>query len=76
MPRPLKLDQRLPTAYRQLYALGYDAFLLHGLLEELAMPDALPVFGATGMLRLSEGTIMRTEKWAAFEKGLVVPVQP
>jgi len=76
MPRPLKLDQRLPTAYRQLYALGYDAFLLHGLLEELARPDALPVFGATGMLRLSEGSIMRTEKWAAFEKGLVVPAQP
>ena len=76
MPRPLKPDLRLPTAYRQLYALGYDAFLLHALLEELAKPDALPVFGATGMLRLSEGSIMRTEKWAAFEKGRVVPAQP
>ena len=76
MPRPLKPDLRLPTAYRQLYALGYDAFLLHALLEELARPDALPVFGATGMLRLSEGSIKRTEKWAVFEKGRVVPTQP
>ena len=76
MSRPLKPDLRLPTAYRQLYALGYDAFLLHALLEELAKPDALPVFGATGMLRLSEGSVKRTEKWAAFEKGRVVPAQP
>jgi hypothetical protein len=76
MPRPLKPDLRLPTAYRQLYALGYDAFLLHALLEELAKPNALPVFGATGMLRLSEGSIKRTEKWAAFENGRVVPAQP
>jgi outer membrane PBP1 activator LpoA protein len=76
MPRPLKPDPRLPTAYRQLYALGYDAFLLHALLEELARPEALPVFGATGMLRLSEGSIIRSEKWAAFEKGRVVPAQP
>ena len=76
MPRPLKPDLRLPTAYRQLYALGYDAFLLHALLEELAKPNALPVFGATGMLRLSDGSIKRTEKWAAFEKGRVVPAQP
>jgi outer membrane PBP1 activator LpoA protein len=76
MPRPLKPDLRLPTAYRQLYALGYDAFILHALLEELAKPNALPVFGATGMLRLSEGRIKRTEKWAAFENGQVVPAQP
>lgn len=76
MPRPLRPDLRLPTAYRQLYALGYDAFLLHALLEDLAKPDALPVFGATGMLRLSGGSIKRTEKWAAFVKGRVVPAQP
>jgi|TARA_B110000259_G_scaffold141228_1_gene159069 outer membrane PBP1 activator LpoA protein len=76
MPRPLKPDERLSTAYRQLYALGYDAFLLHALLENLARPDALPVFGATGMLRLSEGSIKRTEKWAAFKNGRVVAAQP
>ena len=76
MPRPLTPDQRLPTAYRQLYALGYDAFLLHALLDELDRPEALPVFGATGLLSLDDGRIKRKEKWAAFEKGRVVPAQP
>ena len=76
MPRPLTPDQRLPTAYRQLYALGYDAFLLHALLDELDRPEALPVFGATGLLSLEEGSIKRKEKWAVFEKGRVVPAQP
>lgn len=76
MPRPLTPDQRLPTAYRQLYALGYDAFLLHALLNEMDRPEALPVFGATGLLSLEEGSIKRKEKWAVFEKGRVVPAQP
>ena len=76
MPRPLTPDQRLPTAYRQLYALGYDAFLLHALLDEMDRPEALPVFGATGLLTLEEGSIKRKEKWAVFEKGRVVPAQP
>jgi outer membrane PBP1 activator LpoA protein len=76
MPRPLKPDQRLPTAYRQLYALGYDAFLLHALLDNLDQPQAMPVFGATGLLTLEQGSIKRKEKWAVFEKGRVVPAQP
>jgi len=76
MPRPLTPDQRLPTSYRQLYALGYDAFLLHALLDEMARPGALPVFGATGMLSLEEGSIKRKEKWALFKKGRVVPAKP
>ena len=76
MPRPLTPDQRLPTAYRQLYALGYDAFLLPALLDEMDRPEALPVFGATGLLSLEEGSIKRKEKWAVFEKGRVVPAQP
>lgn len=76
MPRPLMPDQRLPTAYRQLYALGYDAFLLHALLDNLDQPQAMPVFGATGLLTLEQGSIKRKEKWAVFEKGRVVPAQP
>jgi outer membrane PBP1 activator LpoA protein len=76
MPRPLTPDPRLPTAYRQLYALGYDAFLLHAILGEMAEPNAMPVFGSTGMLTLSEGVIKRHEKWATFQKGRVIPVNP
>jgi outer membrane PBP1 activator LpoA protein len=76
MPRPLKPDLRLPTAYRQLYALGYDAFLLHGLLKEMNSSDAIPVFGSTGLLTLSNGVIERREKWAVFKNGQAVPVSP
>jgi outer membrane PBP1 activator LpoA protein len=76
MPRPLKPDQRLPTAYRQLYALGHDAFMLHAVLGEMDKPEALPVFGSTGMLTLSEGVIKRHEKWAVFKKGKAVPARP
>ena len=76
MPRPLKPDPRLPTAYRQLYALGYDAFLLHAILGEMTKPNAIPVFGSTGMLTLSEGVIKRHEKWATFQKGRAIPVNP
>jgi len=76
MPRPINPDQRLPTAYRQLYALGYDAFLLHALLGELNNPQAVPVFGATGLLTLRDGVIERREKWATFENGRVIATQP
>lgn len=76
MPRPLEPDQRLPTAYKQLYALGYDAFMLHAMLGEMEKPDAIPVFGSTGLLTLSNGIIKRQEKWAVFENGQVLPVKP
>jgi outer membrane PBP1 activator LpoA protein len=76
MPHPLTPDQRLPTAYRQLYALGYDAFLLHAMLREMEKPDAIPVFGSTGMLTVDKGVIKRHEKWATFKKGQAVPAKP
>jgi outer membrane PBP1 activator LpoA protein len=76
MPRPLKPDPRLPTAYRQLYALGYDAFLLHAMLGEMEKPDAIPVFGSTGMLTIDQAVVKRHEKWATFKKGQAVPVKP
>lgn len=76
MPRPLTPDQRLPTSYRQLYALGYDAFLLHGILGQMDNPDAIPVFGSTGLLTLTNGVIKRHEKWAVFQNGRAVPAHP
>ena len=76
MPRPLTPDQRLPTSYRQLYALGYDAFLLQGMLEQMDNPEAIPVFGSTGLLTLSNGVIKRQEKWAVFQNGRAVPAHP
>ena len=76
MSRPLTPDQRLPTSYRQLYALGYDAFLLHGILGQMDSPDAIPVFGSTGLLTLTNGVIKRHEKWAVFQNGRAVPAHP
>ena len=76
MPRALQPDQRLPTAYRQLFALGYDAFLLHANLGDLDKPDAIPLFGSTGLLTVSNGVIKRQEKWAVFEKGRAIPARP
>ena len=76
MPRPLTPDQRLPTSYRQLFALGYDAFLLHGILGQMDNPDAIPVFGSTGLLTLTNGVIKRHEKWAVFQNGRAVPAHP
>ena len=76
MPRSLEPDQRLPTAYRQLFALGYDAFLLHANLGDLDKPDAIPLFGSTGLLSVSNGIIKRQEKWAVFEKGRAIPARP
>lgn len=76
MPRSLEPDQRLPTAYRQLFALGYDAFLLHANLGDLDKLDAIPLFGSTGLLTVSNGIIKRQEKWAVFEKGRAIPARP
>ena len=76
MAHPVQPDQRLPTAYRQLFALGYDAFLLHAVLAEMDGKTAIPLFTSSGMLRLSNGVIKRHEKWAVFQKGRVVPLKP
>jgi len=76
MAKKLTPDQRLPTAYRQLYALGYDAFMLHGMLEELSRPNTVPLFGSTGLLTISAGVIKRKGQWAVFSNGQAKPIQP
>ena len=76
LAKPLQPDQRLHTAYRHLYAVGYDAFLLHRNLKALESETALPLFGATGLLSLSNGVIERQQKWATFQRGKVIAIQP
>ena len=76
MAKKLTPDQRLPTAYRQLYALGYDAFMLHGMLEELSRPNTVPLFGSTGLLTISAGVIKREGQWAVFSNGQAKPIKP
>ena len=72
----LQPDERLHIVYRQFYAMGYDAFLLHRNIEMLDHKQSMPLFGATGMLSLSEGIIKRQGKWAQFQRGKVSEIQP
>lgn len=76
MPSQLQPDARLHTAYRQLYAMGYDAFLLHRNLPSLSAEESVPIFGSTGLLSLSDGIIKRQAKWAKFKRGTAVEIQP
>lgn len=75
LPYVLNVDEKLHTAYRHLYALGHDAFLLYGNLNELTNSDSLTVYGATGLLSLKENILIRTPKWAIFERGKVRETQ-
>jgi outer membrane PBP1 activator LpoA protein len=72
----LQPDDRLHTAYRHLYALGHDAFLLHRNLSSLQSEQAVPLFGSTGLLVLSGGIVERQQKWASFQRGRVVEITP
>ena len=72
----LQPDERLHTAYRHLYAVGHDAFLLHKNINHLQSDNALPLFGATGMLSLQSGMVVRQPKWAVFQRGKVREIQP
>jgi outer membrane PBP1 activator LpoA protein len=72
----LQPDERLHIVYRQFYAMGYDAFLVHRNIEKLHHEESIPLFGATGMLSLSGGVIRRQGKWAQFKRGKVSEIQP
>lgn len=68
----------LPTARggaARLFAFGYDAWLLSGYLEHLALDDQARIEGATGLLQIdSEGKVLRTPAWSTFRAGVVVPL--
>jgi outer membrane PBP1 activator LpoA protein len=62
------------TAYRQLYALGYDTFLVHRNLPINELTVKVPLFGATGLLSIDKETIQRKAKWAKFNNGVAKPL--
>jgi outer membrane PBP1 activator LpoA protein len=76
LPNELVSDEAMHTAYRQLYALGYDAFLVHRNLDNLGSVAQPPVFGSMGVLSLSRGVITRTGRWGQFQQGKVTEVTP
>ena len=65
----LKPDTQLHTAFRRLYALGNDSFLISRNLNNIEQSQILPIFGATGLLSYQNGVIFREQKWARFERG-------
>ena len=70
----LKPDNQLHTAYRQLFALGYDSFLIARNLTTIDDSQSLPIFGSTGLLSLKEGKIKREQKWAKFQRGNAIEI--
>ena len=72
LAKELQPDQQLHTAYRHLYALGHDSFLIARNLSNLEKSEPFPLFGATGLLSLQDGTIVREQKWAKFKRGAAI----
>ena len=71
LPRKLQSNYEMHVAYKQLYARGYDSFLLLRNLETLKLNTDYTVFGATGELSLVNMTIKRRVQWAHFRDGKV-----
>ena len=72
LAKELQPDKQLHTAYRHLYALGHDSFLIARNLSYLEKSEPFPLFGATGLLSLQDGTIVREQKWAKFKRGAAI----
>jgi outer membrane PBP1 activator LpoA protein len=72
--KDLNPDKQLHTAYRHLYALGYDAFLVYRNLQRLQSDKIPPIFGSTGLLSLKNNSVVREQKWAKFERGKVIEI--
>ena len=69
LPVDLEPEIQLHTAYRQLFSLGHDSFLIARNLNTIEETQFLPIFGSTGLLSLKNGTITREQKWAKFVRG-------
>ena len=74
LAKDLKPDKQLHTAYRHLYALGYDSFLVYRNLQRLQSDKIPPIFGSTGLLSLKNNSIVREQKWAKFERGKAIEI--
>jgi outer membrane PBP1 activator LpoA protein len=72
LAKELLPDNQLHTAYRHLYALGHDSFLVARNLSNLEKSEPFPLYGATGLLSLGNGVIVRKTKWAKFRRGTAI----
>jgi outer membrane PBP1 activator LpoA protein len=74
LPVDLEPEIKLHTAYRQLFSLGHDSFLIARNLNTIEETQSLPIFGSTGLLSLKNGTITREQKWAKFVRGKALEI--
>lgn len=59
----------------RLQAFGVDAFRLYPRLKQLREARDIPIFGATGILRMDESGVIRHDlMWARFDEGLAEPL--
>lgn len=72
LAKTIEPSKQLHTAYRHIYALGHDSFLVARNLSNLEKSESFPLFGATGLLSLEDGTIVREQKWARFKRGAAI----
>lgn len=71
----LKPDTDLSGSYRNLFALGADAYELHQWLSVMETMPEVTLNGHTGVLSLQEDNhIVRTLPWAHFKNGQAVPL--
>lgn len=72
-----RANRPLPAAYRPLFALGADAFLLQQWLPALRGTAATPLYGHTGTLMLGpQYRVIREQPWAEFHDGRVRAAAP
>ena len=77
LPIELQPGLGLHPALRNFYALGYDTFLASRELLGLRLTGIqTPIFGATGILTLSDGHIIRQPGWAKFDPNGVSTISP
>ena len=78
LPSQASAAARVDTAKgpaARLFAFGYDAWLLTGYLERLAMSNNGDIAGATGRLSLDGfGNVLRVPGWSRFAGGVPVPL--
>jgi outer membrane PBP1 activator LpoA protein len=64
----------LPGNYRNLFAMGTDAYRLHQWLELLKALPGTEIHGYTGSLSLgAQNQIVRKQPWGMFRNGVAVP---
>lgn len=78
LPTPASAASRVDSARgpgARLFAFGYDAWLLTGYLERLAVSANADIQGTTGRLSLDGfGNVVRRPSWSRFSGGVASPV--